>query len=75
MNQPVDVIQEREEYQCRNYGRLFWVRAAGRTGLDLDFGYPYGRDETGPYMCSRSVRMGKAKRTAVLDAEEPKVRS
>ncbi len=36
-----------EEYRCRKCGRLFYIDAAERHALDLDFGCPYGCDDNG----------------------------
>jgi len=36
-----------EKYRCRQCGRFFYVHAAERHGLDLDFGCPYGCDDNG----------------------------
>jgi len=39
-----------EEYRCRKCGRVFYINAAERSNLDLDFGCPYGCDDNGRYV-------------------------
>jgi len=73
MNQLVDVTLEVEQYRCRNYGRLFWVKEADRAELNLDFGCPYGCDGNGRHVCRISARVEKA-RTMPRVVEEPRVR-
>ena len=36
-----------EPYHCGACGRLFYIDPRERTGLDLDFGCPYGCDDGG----------------------------
>jgi len=43
-----------EEYRCRKCGRVFYIDAAERSDLDLDFGCPYGCDDNGRYI--RQIR-------------------
>lgn len=39
-----------EEYRCRRCGQVFYIDAAERSALDLDFGCPYGCDDNGRYI-------------------------
>jgi len=39
-----------EGYRCRQCGRGFYVNAAERRDLDLDFSCPYGCDDNGRYI-------------------------
>jgi DNA-directed RNA polymerase subunit RPC12/RpoP len=36
-----------EQYRCLRCGRLFYIHAADRRGMDRDFGCPYGCDDNG----------------------------
>lgn len=38
-----------EEYQCGICGRVFYIDPRERTGLDIEFGCPYGCDSAGDY--------------------------
>lgn len=46
-----------EEYRCRKCGRLFWIDAAERHPLDLDFGCPYGCDGDGDRIRSMTAEI------------------
>jgi hypothetical protein len=45
MNQ-LEILQL-EEYRCRKCSRLFYINAAERSSLDIDFGCPYACDDNG----------------------------
>ena len=38
-----------EEYRCTKCGRVFYIDAVQRHPLDLDFGCPYGCDDSGEH--------------------------
>ena len=39
-----------EEYQCSTCGRVFYIDPRERTALDIEFGCPYGCDDSGQVM-------------------------
>jgi len=39
-----------EQYRCLRCGRLFYINAMDRSDLDLDFGCPYGCDDSGRHV-------------------------
>ena len=47
MNELVRTTLTLEQYRCLRCGRLFYIHAADRRGMDRDFGCPYGCDDMG----------------------------
>ena len=47
MNHLVRQELDLEQYQCRECRRFFYIFAMERSGLDFDFGCPYGCDDNG----------------------------
>ena len=47
MNRLVRRTLNLEQYQCRSCKRLFYINGMDRSSLDLDFGCPYGCDDSG----------------------------
>ena len=39
-----------EEYQCGTCGRAFYIDPRERTALDIEFGCPYGCDDSGVHI-------------------------
>jgi hypothetical protein len=52
MNRLVRTTLHLEQYRCLRCGRLFYIHAMDRRDLDLDFGCPYGCDDSGMHMQS-----------------------
>jgi hypothetical protein len=50
MNKLVRETLNLEQYQCRSCKRLFYINGIERSELDLDFGCPFGCNDSGKYV-------------------------
>ena len=46
-----------EQYRCRSCKRLFYINPMDRSSLDLDFGCPYGCDDSGKHVRDISIEI------------------
>ena len=65
MNESVPTTMHLQEYKCTRCRRLFYINKTDRSGLDLDFGCPYGCDDNG-----RLIRDIKAEVTEVTQVSQ-----
>ena len=67
MSRLIRQILNLEQYQCRSCKRFFYINVMDRSSLDLDFGCPYGCDDSGMYIrdiraeVKKTVKAGKEK--------------
>ena len=47
MEHLVRTTLELEQYQCGKCSRFFYISKMDKTGLDLDFGCPFGCEDNG----------------------------
>ena len=50
-----------KQYRCRKCDRVFYINAAERSSLDLDFGCPYGCDDIGRQIGEVRAEVTRAK--------------
>jgi len=62
MNHLVRITLNLRQYQCQTCGRFFYINEDDISDYDLDFGCPYGCDDTGEFVREIHTEIKKVKK-------------